>query len=305
MIESKLLKVKLEEILSNENIKYNVLMKNHTSFKVGGPADIVVTPKTYRQVQHVIAACNEEKVPYYFVGNGSNVLVKDGGIRGVVIKLSGLNRIDVEDKKIVAQSGSLLSRVSKIAMENELDGMEFASGIPGTIGGAVAMNAGAYGGEMKQIIDNVLVIDDCGNLKRFSNVELELGYRTSIVIQKGYVVLEVVLNLEKGKKELIEAYMKELMLKRKEKQPLEYPSAGSTFKRPEGYYAGKLIEDSGLKGKSIGGAEVSIKHSGFIINKENATAKDILELIEFVQKTVMCKFNVKLETEVKIIGEDA
>ncbi|AVP54626.1 UDP-N-acetylenolpyruvoylglucosamine reductase [Clostridium tetani] len=294
----------LIENLGSENVKTNELMKNHTSFKVGGPVDILVTPESYEQVQYVIKHSRGNNIPYFIMGNGSNLLVRDGGIRGLVIKFCKLNRIKIEDDKIIAQSGVLLSKVSNMAAKNNLEGLEFASGIPGSIGGALTMNAGAYNGEISQVIDSALVLDKSGEILNLSKEELELGYRTSSILKNGYVVLEAILKLSLGDSKNIYDRIKELTEKRKTKQPLEYPSAGSTFKRPQGYFAAKLIEESGLKGINVGDAEVSQKHSGFIINKGNASAKDILNLINIVQDTVKSKFDVELHTEVLIIGED-
>lgn len=294
----------LIENLGNENVKINEPMKNHTSFKIGGPVDILVTPETYEQVQYVIKHSKDNKIPYFIMGNGSNLLVRDGGIRGLVIKFCKLNKIRVEENRIIAQSGVLLSKVSNVAARNNLEGFEFASGIPGSIGGALTMNAGAYNGEVSQVVEGALVLGKYGEILNLSKEELELGYRASSILKNGYVVLEAVLKLKVGDSKSIYNRIKELTEKRKTKQPLEYPSAGSTFKRPQGYFAAKLIEESGLKGANVGDAEVSEKHSGFIINKGNASAKDILNLINIVQNTVKDKFDVELYTEVLIIGED-
>lgn len=294
----------IEKIVGNENVKIDEPMKRHTSFKVGGPADLMVCPRTYSAVKDLIELLKKENVDYFIMGNGSNVIVKDGGIRGVVVDLTCLDGINIEDNIVVAQCGALLSLVARSAFKNKLTGLEFAAGIPGTIGGAVAMNAGAYDGEMSHVIESALIIDEEGSLKELSVEELELGYRSSVILKKGYIVLETRLKLSEGNEEQIKNRMDELAKRRKDKQPLEYPSAGSTFKRPVGYFAGKLIEDAGLKGRSVGGAQVSEKHSGFIINKENATAKDIVDLIHVVQKDVFDMFGVELQTEVRIVGED-
>lgn len=294
----------LKNILSEEDIKLDEPMKNHISFKVGGPADILVTPKNYDKVLSVLKMCNDRKVPYYIMGNGSNLLVKDGGIRGVVVKLTKLNKVKVQDNRLIVGSGLSLKNASQSALNNNLTGFEFACGIPGSVGGAVTMNAGAYNGEISNIIESVVVIDDHIKIKRLNLKQLELGYRMSSILKYGYTVLEVVFKLKKGEHDNIYNRIQELNRRRREKQPLEYPSAGSTFKRPKGYFAAKLIEDSGLKGRSIGGAQVSEKHSGFIVNKGNATSKDILDLIKIVQDTVKKKFDVDLYTEVRIIGED-
>lgn len=295
---------KFIEVLGEQNLKVNVSMKEHTSFKVGGPADIFVTPRSYEEVREIIRISKENNIPYFIFGNGSNLIVKDGGIRGVVINMNKLNKVSVEENRVIAQSGALLSAAAVAALEESLKGMEFAHGIPGSVGGAVTMNAGAYNGEISQVIESALVIDDKGNIIRIDKEALELSYRMSAILKYDYVVLEATFKLEKGDYDTIKNRMDDLMRRRKEKQPLEYPSAGSTFKRPEGFFAAKLIEDSGLKGTNIGGAEVSEKHSGFIINKENATAKEILDLIAFVQQVVKEKYQVELSTEVRIVGED-
>lgn len=295
---------KLKEIVGENNILLNEPMKNHVYFKVGGPADMMVIPNTIEEIIQLVNYCRENKVPYFIIGNGSNLLVKDGGIRGVIIKLTSLTDIEVKEDKVRAQCGAQLKDVSREALNHGLTGFEFACGIPGSIGGAVFMNAGAYDGEMSFVIDMITALDDKGNVIEISKEKLELGYRTSIIMKRGYVVLSVQLKLKQGEVKSIDERIRELTKRREERQPLEYPSAGSTFKRPEGYFAGKLIQDSGLKGKSIGGAAVSEKHSGFIINKGNATAKDILDLIAHVQDTVKKNFNVELHTEIRIIGED-
>lgn len=295
---------KLTSILDIKDIEIDELMKNHTSFKVGGPVDILVTPENFQQVRDTIKLCKDNNVPYYIIGNGSNLLVKDGGIRGVVIKLCKLNEIKVDGERIIIESGVELKTVSNCALEHSLTGFEFACGIPGSIGGAIAMNAGAYNGEISHVVESTKTIDNDGNIRILSKEELELGYRISSILKHGYTVLEVTLKLEQGEYEKIKNRIDDLNKRRGEKQPLEYPSAGSTFKRPEGYFAAKLIEDTGLKGTAIGGAEVSQKHSGFIINKGNATARDILNLIKLVQDKVKEKFNVELCTEVRIIGEE-
>ncbi|MEQ8196873.1 MAG: UDP-N-acetylmuramate dehydrogenase [Clostridiaceae bacterium] len=294
----------LEQILNKDDIEIDAPMSEHIYFKVGGPVDFLVSPREKQQVVEVIKLCTEQKVPYYIIGNGSNLLVKDGGIRGVVIKLSNLKKMEIEDNNIYAYCGALLSDLSKLAAENSLEGLEFACGIPGSVGGAVFMNAGAYDGEMSYVIKWAEVIDKDFNIIKLTKDQLKLGYRSSLIMEKGYVVLSSCFELRRGDKEKINARMKELTERREDKQPLEYPSAGSTFKRPEGYFAGKLIQDSGLKGFSIGGASVSEKHSGFIINKGGATAKDIIDVISHVQKTVKEKFGVDLHTEVRILGED-
>ncbi|XZH68110.1 UDP-N-acetylmuramate dehydrogenase [Clostridium perfringens] len=294
----------LGEFYNEEDITVDSPMSEHIYFRVGGPADILVTPVNEEQVVNTLKLCREYNVPYFILGNGSNILVKDGGISGVVIKFNKLNKITTEGNFVTAQSGALLKDVSKAALENNLRGFEFACGIPGSIGGAVFMNAGAYDGEMAHVIKSARVIDENCNIKNLTKEELELGYRSSIVMKKGYVVIEATVELESGEYASIKDKIDDLTNRRESKQPLEYPSAGSTFKRPEGYFAGKLIQDSGLKGFSIGGAAVSEKHSGFVINKGGATAKDVLDVIAHVQKTVKENFDVELHTEVRIIGRD-
>ena len=290
----------LQKKLPNDMIFRDEPMKNYTTFRIGGKADLLVKPKTYQQIAEIITLCKKYEVPYYVLGNGSNLLVSDEGYRGVIIHVyNQLADIKVEGNRIIAGAGAILSKVATVAMENSLTGLEFAHGIPGTLGGAVVMNAGAYNGEMKNVLISCEVMDEEGKVITLSKDELQLGYRTSIIQNKNYIVLRATMQLEKGEKENIKAYMKELMLRRKEKQPLDKPSAGSTFKRPEGYFAGKLIMDSGLKGYQIGGAKVSEKHCGFVINTGNATYQDVVDLIRHIQKEVKRQFNVELKTEVK------
>ena len=293
-----------KKIYNDSEIKIDENMSNHIHFKVGGPVDILLIPSKVNQVVETLKICKNENIPYFIIGNGSNLLVKDGGIRGVVIKLSNLLSIEVKDNTIKASSGTLLEDVSKKAVENSLTGFEFACGIPGSVGGAVFMNAGAYDGEIKNVIKEAEVLDRDGNIMVLSKKELELGYRTSKVMKDNLLVLSATFELTKGDKEKIQERVNELTEKRESKQPLEYPSAGSTFKRPEGYFAGKLIQDAGLKGASVGGAAVSEKHSGFVINKDGATAEDVLNLIAHVQNEIKKQFGVELHTEVRIIGED-
>lgn len=295
---------KLCRILPEEQVHENEPMSRRTTFRAGGAADWLVEPDTEGQLAEIIRLCREQQVPWYILGNGSNLLVGDKGYRGVVIQIcKRMNEIRTEENKIYAQAGALLSKIAAQALSNSLTGFEFASGIPGTLGGAVMMNAGAYGGEMKHVLESADVLTPEGEFLTLSLEELELGYRTSVVATKGYTVLGATIALEKGNPEEIKAYMDDLKERRITKQPLEYASAGSTFKRPEGYFAGKLIQDSGLKGYSVGDAQISEKHSGFVINRGNASAKDVLSLIEHVQETVKEKFGVHLETEVKRIGE--
>lgn len=293
-----------KDIYSENQIEFNANMSEHIYFKVGGPADVLLVPNTKEQLVKTIKVCKENNIPYYVIGNGSNLLVKDGGMRGVVIKLTEINKISSSNGKITAETGALLKDVSKEALDNNLTGLEFACGIPGSIGGAVFMNAGAYNGEIKDVIESAEVLTQDGEIVTYNKEELNLGYRTSRVMKENAIVLEAVFALENGDHEKIKARVDDLTEKRESKQPLEYPSAGSTFKRPEGYFAGKLIQDAGLKGYSIGGAAVSEKHSGFVINKGNATAKDVLDLIAHIQKEVKKQFGVDLYPEVRIIGEE-
>lgn len=294
----------LEKLLNPGGIKVNEPMKKHTSFRIGGPVDILAYPETIEQVGAVTRFCKEMNIPFFVIGNGSNLLVKDGGIRGVAVKLRKLNKICVEGENITAESGASIIAVSSAALSNELTGLEFASGIPGSVGGAIAMNAGAFKGEISNVVVSVTVLDSDGNIKVLSNGELEFGYRTSAIIKHNYIVLEVKFKLEKGIHDKIYTRMHNLNQRRRDRQPLEFPSAGSTFKRPDGLIAAKLIEDSGLKGVNVGDAEVSVKHSGFIINKGNASARDVLDLMTIVKEKVRGKFDVELDPEVKIIGVD-
>lgn len=294
---------KFEEILDEQQILIAEPMKKHTTFRVGGPADYFLCPENVEEVTGILHICREEGLPYFILGNGSNLLVSDQGFHGVVIQIyKNMNQVRIEGTKVTAQAGALLSLVAKKAAEAELTGMEFASGIPGTLGGASVMNAGAYGGEMKDILESVTILTTEGEIRKLETSELQLGYRTSVIKEKGYLVLEAVLRLEHGEKEAIRKRMNELKEQRVTKQPLEYASAGSTFKRPEGYFAGKLIEDAGLRGYRVGGAQVSEKHCGFVINTGDASADDVAALIKDVQKQVYEKFQVKLEPEVKFLG---
>ncbi|WP_409252168.1 UDP-N-acetylmuramate dehydrogenase [Bacillus sp. SCS-153A] len=304
MIDNKKIHDKLLEVVKTENIKVDEMLKDHLYTKLGGKADFFITPTTYEEVQNVVKLSNEENIPFTLLGNGSNLIIKDGGIRGIVINLKHLDDISTDGTTLVAQSGARIIDASRRALAESLSGLEFACGIPGTVGGALYMNAGAYGGEIKDVLDYAYVVDKEGNLVKRLAAELDLDYRTSNIPDNGDIVLEATFKLKPGEYEEIKAVMDDLTYKRESKQPLEYPSCGSVFKRPPGYFAGKLIQDSQLQGKNIGGAEVSTKHAGFIVNKDNATAKDYISLIEHVQKTVKEKFNVDLEREVRIIGED-
>ncbi len=290
--------------LGSDNVRLHEPMKKHTTFRIGGPADYYLCPHSTEELQKILQICRENKLEFFILGNGSNLLVSDKGYRGVVIQLwKNFSDIETEDNTITVKAGALLSKVAAEALEESLTGMEFASGIPGTMGGAVMMNAGAYGGEMKDIIREVTVLTREGELLTLSKEEMNFGYRTSVVKEKGYVVISAELQLRKGDREEIRKVMDELKERRVTKQPLDMPSAGSTFKRPEGYFAGKLIMDAGLRGFSVGGAQISEKHCGFVVNKGDATAADVLGLIGEVQKRVQEKFGGALEPEVKFLGE--
>ena len=278
-------------------------MKKHTTFRVGGPAEMFVSP-SLDEISEIMAAAGEFGIPVTIIGNGSNLLVGDKGISGLVLEIGKeAEEITVEGNRLRVSAGAMLSKAANVAASNNLGGMEFVAGIPGSLGGAVVMNAGAYGGEMKDIIESVEVLTAEGQKKTLSLKELDLSYRHSCIQEKGYIVLSAVLRLESRPEDEIRAVMAELRDKRVDKQPLEFASAGSTFKRPEGYFAGKLIQDAGLRGYSVGDAQVSEKHCGFVINRGNATAAQILQLISDVQKKVLEEFGVELETEVKMIGE--
>lgn len=284
-------------------IKKNELMKNHTSFKIGGPADEFCEAKSAEEIVRLIEYAREKGIDCTVIGNGTNLLVGDKGIRGLVIKIArGFDAAEVNGEEITAQSGILLSRLAAEAYANSLAGLEFASGIPGTLGGGIYMNAGAYGGELKDVIKSVTYLEN-GNITEKTADELDFGYRSSSFTGTDAVILSAVLKLKKGSKDDIKEKTDDFRQRRTSKQPLNMPSAGSTFKRPEGYFAGKLIEDCGLKGYKIGGAQVSEKHSGFVINAGGATAADVLALIEHIQKTVKDKFGVEMKTEVKMLGD--
>ena len=295
---------RMMDIIDEKRIYTDEPMKKHTTFRVGGNADFFVIPKTVEEVKQTIMLCVEQDMPYYILGNGSNLLVGDKGYRGVVIQIyKEMNNIFVDGQKIKVQAGALLSKIGSVALEAGLTGFEFAAGIPGTMGGAVVMNAGAYGGEMKDVLEEVTVLTKEGEVLILSKEQLDMGYRTSVVAKMDYIVLKATIALELGDRDAIKARMDELKVQRTTKQPLEFPSAGSTFKRPEGYFAGKLIQDAGLRGFQVGGAQVSEKHCGFVINKGDATAADIVELMKQVSERVKEKFGVELEPEVKRLGE--
>lgn len=294
----------LAQWVSPQNIKVNESLKTYTMTKLGGAADVLVMPETEEQVQAVVKYAFHHAVPLLMLGNGSNMVVRDGGVRGIVLHLANLDEITVDDTIVRASSGALIKDVSKLAAAASLTGFEFACGIPGSIGGAMAMNAGAYGGEIKDIIVDCTVLTPAGEKMTLTKDELALEYRKSIITKKGYYVLNATFELAKGEQAVIDAKIADLTFQRESKQPLEYPSAGSVFKRPPGHFAGKLIQDSELQGKGVGGAEVSEKHAGFIVNKNNATATDYIETIQMVQRVVKEKFDIELEMEVKIVGED-
>ena len=294
---------RLINITGKDNVRINEPMKNHTTFKIGGPAQYYVTPESVTQIQEVVSLCRDMNIPLHVIGNGSNILVGDDGVDGVVLALfNTFSDYEIKDNVITAQAGMSLIKLAVIALREGLTGLEFASGIPGSVGGAVYMNAGAYDGQMKDVVTSVTVLDEAGNIRILGRDELDMGYRTSAVAKHNMIVLQVIIELKAGNKEQIKDRMNQLSELRKQKQPLEYPSAGSTFKRPEGYFAGKLIADAGLKGYSIGGAAVSEKHAGFVVNMGGATAKDVVELTDYIKKRIMEQFGVTLELEIKRIG---
>lgn len=295
---------KFGNLLGKDRVLVDEPMKRHTTFRIGGPADFFLLPSTVDEVRGILEICREEELPYFILGNGSNLLVSDKGYRGVIIQLyRNFSNISVEGNEICASSGALLSQIAAAARNASLTGFEFAGGIPGTLGGAVFMNAGAYGGELKDVLKEAVVMTEQGEILTLPVEKLDMGYRTSRIKKAGYLVLEARLVLEQGDMDKIRDITKDLTEKRVSKQPLEYPSAGSTFKRPEGYFAGKLIMDAGLRGYQVGDAQVSEKHCGFVINKGNATAADVLTLIENVREKVQEQFGVTLEPEVKFLGE--
>ena len=293
------------EIFADKNVKFDFLIKEYTNFKVGGLCDVVAFPKSPEEVIDLLKTAKEHNIPTTVLGNLTNLIVRDGGIEGLVILLrENYAGIKVEGDEVAALAGATLQKTANIARDNSLAGMEFAHGIPGSVGGGITMNAGAYDGELKDIVKSVTAITKDFEIREFSNEEMKFRYRNSLVQDENLVVLSATFKLKRGNKEEINDKMCDLMARRKAKQPLEYPSAGSTFKRPEGYFAGKLIQDAGLKGLTHGGAQISKKHSGFVINIGGATAKDIVELIETVQKVIHDKFGVEIEREVKIIGRE-
>lgn len=294
----------LNEILPQGSILLHEPLKKHTTFRIGGEADCFLEIGDLAKLQQIIPLLTEYQEPFFLLGNGSNLLVSDKGFRGTILHLSGeFTDLSIHDREIMAGAGLLLSSVAKFAAEKSLTGMEFAAGIPGTIGGAIMMNAGAYGGEMKQIVKNVMLMTKEGDLLSVSGEDMAFGYRTSRIKNSGDIVLSVTLELQSGDQTEILSVMKDLAEKRREKQPLEYPSAGSTFKRPEGNFAGKLIMDSGLRGFQIGGAQVAEKHCGFVINRDNASAKDVVNLMRHIRDTVEKDSGIRLEKEIIFLGE--
>lgn len=307
MLDNREILNNLEKIISKDKIKQNEPMKEHTSLKIGGPAEIFVRVSSVEELKEILKLCKTNKIPLTIVGNGSNILVLDKGIKGIVIK-TNLKEIKIKNKEnenieITVDDGVQLGFLAQKLLKEEITGFEELSGIPGTIGGAIVMNAGAHGKEMKDIVTEITAIDYSGNIHIFTNEEAKFEYRNSIFSTGEYIILQVKLLLKKGNKEEIKLKMNEYAQYRKEKQPIEYPSAGSTFKRGTDFVTAKLIDDAGLKGYSIGGAKVSEKHAGFIINTGNATAKDIIELVKYVQDKVYEKFGKKIELEIKILGE--
>lgn len=295
----------LAKIVDPANVKLDEPLNKYTMTKLGGPADVFVMPETEEQAGAVVKYARANQIDILLLGNGSNMVVRDGGVRGIVLNFAKLDKVEVNDQELYAQSGALIKEVSKIAASHQLSGLEFSCGIPGSIGGAMAMNAGAYGGEINDVIKSCKVLTKDGDILTLSKEELKLGYRKSIIADAGYYALSSVFSLKVGDQAQIDATIADLTEKRESRQPLEYPSAGSVFKRPPGHFAGKLIQDSGLQGHGVGGAEVSTKHAGFIINKTGtATATDYIETIHMVQRVVKEKFDISLETEVKIVGDD-
>lgn len=292
-----------EQHIPLEKVKFNEPLKNHTFIKIGGKADILIHPTTIDEITKIVEIANIHQLPLTVIGKGSNVIIKDGGIRGVTISLSHFDQIKVSGDSMIAQSGVDIIDVSRLALEHSLTGLEFACGIPGSTGGALYMNAGAYGGQIEDVVERATVITKDGTVLEIPREEMKFGYRNSLFKMDHYIILEAEFGLKKGNKEDIASKMKELTFMRESKQPLEFPSCGSVFKRPEGHFAGKLIQDCNLQGTRIGGAEISMKHAGFIVNVDHATAQDYMDLIQFIQKKVYDTFQVELETEVIFLGE--
>ncbi len=293
----------LSSILSDDAILVDEPMKNRTSFQVGGPADFLVLPNTPEKFCEVIKLLQQENKPFYVMGNGTNLLVGDKGYRGVIVHVGHMKQIQRKGKELIAEAGALYKDVAQTAQENGLQGLEFASGIPGTVGGAAVMNAGAYDGETKKVLKWMEVLTETNAIKKIPVEDCNMGYRHSIIQENPWYVLRVCFALEEGNPEAIQAKMDDLNQRRRDKQPLEYPSAGSTFRRPKGYYAGKLIEDAGFRGYRHGGAQVSEKHCGFVINADHATTQDIRELIALIQNKIKKEVGVEMRTEVIFLGE--
>ncbi|MFT8318988.1 MAG: UDP-N-acetylmuramate dehydrogenase [Sporolactobacillus sp.] len=304
MVNEKIYQDLLQKVQRSEQVRKDEPLSAYTFTHTGGRADILVMPERYEEVRKIAAYAAKEGIPVTTLGRGSNVIIRDGGIRGIVLILTRLNHIRLEDSRIVAECGAAIIDVSQFALDNCLTGLEFACGIPGSVGGALYMNAGAYGGETAHVLSHVSVLDQSGNLLQLTREELNMGYRSSAISRNNYIALEGTFSLAPGDAAVIKAEMDRLTALRELKQPLEYPSCGSVFKRPVGHFAGKLIQDSGLQGTRIGGVEISKKHAGFMVNVDHGTATDYLKLIHYVQQTVKKKFNVTLETEVRIIGEN-
>lgn len=291
--------------LPADRLLFNEEMRNHTTFKIGGPVDIMVLPQDEEDVATVVSFCRQRDIPLFIFGVGSNLLVRDRGIRGVAMKLGeNLDEVEVSGEEIYAQAGVKLSALSRIAAFHSLSGLEFAEGIPGSLGGALVMNAGAYDGEMQDVVIAVRAISPDGSIKTFNNKEVRFGYRQSIFQSNGYIVISATLKLVTGKRKEIEKQMLEFARRREEKQPLDKPSAGSTFRRPPGFYVGPMLEELGFKGYQIGDAQVSSKHAGFIVNNGNATARDVLDLIAYIQQKAQERFGVDLQPEIRVVGED-
>lgn len=294
----------LKQTLTHITLLIDEPLKNYTFTKTGGPADVLAFPKSQDEVAALVAYCREHTIDWTVLGNASNLIVRDGGIRGVVIMLTEMKQIQVDSTKVIVESGAKLIDTTYVALEHSLAGFEFACGIPGSVGGAVYMNAGAYGGEIKDIFDYADVLLEDGTITRYTNSEMAFSYRHSHIQSIHGVILRAAFNLEKGDTEVIKAKMDDLTERRESKQPLEYPSCGSVFKRPPGHYTGALIQEAGLQGLKWGGAQISMKHAGFIVNIDHATATDYVELIAHIQQVIKEKFDVALETEVRIIGEE-
>ena len=294
----------IKSIVTKQNVLTDEPMCDHTTFKIGGKADVFVSIINEHEILRLLELLRSRQIPFFILGNGSNILVSDEGYRGVIIEIgSAYSGVRMLDDIVIAKAGTTMAKLSHFAMENDLTGLEFASGIPGTVGGGIIMNAGAYGGEMRQITYRVKAVTPSGEVVYLSNADMEFEYRNSKAKREGYIILQAEFRLHRGEKSVIEGIMRDLAKKRRDKQPLEYPSAGSTFKRPQGYYAGKLIADAGLKGLSVGGAQVSEKHAGFLINTGSATAADMYELINQVRTKVKEAYSVVLEPEVIFLGE--